>query len=275
MISADEWQAVIAILAEAARTEIMPRFRRLAPGDIRAKTGPQDLVTEADTEAERAITAALHSRFPGCVVVGEEAVAADPALLDRIGGARLAFVVDPVDGTFNFQAGIPLFGVMAAAIEGGAVTAGAILDPVVEDTACALRGQGAWAQGRGGRRALRVADPVPVAEMGGTGSFAYLAQPARSRLAAGLSLVAATWSYRCAAHEYRTAVTGQCHFLQYSRLMPWDHAPGWLIHQEAGGYSAMFDGSPYSPLVHHGGLICATDEASWHSLRAVLLGETP
>ena len=57
---------------------------------------------------------ALRRRFPGCVVVGEEAASADPSLLGVLGDAELAFVVDPVDGTANFAAGLALFGVMAA-----------------------------------------------------------------------------------------------------------------------------------------------------------------
>ena len=63
-----------------------------------------------------------------------------PALLGRLAGAELAFVVDPIDGTSNYVAGLPLFGVMAAAVVAGEVVAGAILDPVLDDTAVALRG---------------------------------------------------------------------------------------------------------------------------------------
>jgi fructose-1,6-bisphosphatase/inositol monophosphatase family enzyme len=43
------------------------------------------------------------------------------------------------------------------------------------------------------------------------------------------------------------AAVFHCHLLLYNKLMPWDHAAGWLIHQEAGGYSAHFDGSAYRP----------------------------
>ncbi|MBN8899190.1 MAG: inositol monophosphatase, partial [Rhodospirillales bacterium] len=53
------------LLRDAARTEIMPRFRQLGPDGVRTKTGPLDLVTEADEQAERRITAGLESRFPG------------------------------------------------------------------------------------------------------------------------------------------------------------------------------------------------------------------
>src|SRR5271166_2983025 len=44
-----------------------------------------------------------------------------------------------------------------------------------------------------------------------------------------------SWHYRCAAHEYRLTAAGHYHPLFFDRLMPWDHAPGWLPHQEAGG----------------------------------------
>ena len=107
---------VALMLRDASQAEILPRFRKLAAGAIRAKSSPMDLVTDADEAAERQITRALMDRFPECAVVGEEACAADPSLLNRLGGADLAFVVDPVDGTANFAGGVPLFGCMAAAI---------------------------------------------------------------------------------------------------------------------------------------------------------------
>jgi hypothetical protein len=47
--------------------------------------------------------------------------------------------------------------------------------------------------------------------------------------------------------------------------------PGWLLHREAGGYSAHFDGTPYRPTHFTGGLICTPDEATWHQARAALL----
>jgi fructose-1,6-bisphosphatase/inositol monophosphatase family enzyme len=55
--------------------------------------------------------------------------------------------------------------------------------------------------------------------------------------------------------------------------MPWDHAAGVLIHAEAGGYSARFDGSAYSPLHTDGGLISAPDRHSWSEIKEALLGQ--
>jgi fructose-1,6-bisphosphatase/inositol monophosphatase family enzyme len=267
-----ELERLAGILRAASAAEIMPRFRRLESGDVREKAGPLDLVTEADEAAERMIAAELARAFPGCVVVGEEAASADPALLGALGGAELAFVVDPVDGTSNFAWGMPLFGCMAAAIMRGEIVGAVIHDPVAGMSAMALRGEGAWNAEADGRRVdLKVAPPVPLADMTGAASWRFLPEPQRSIVGGNLGRVAASYGYRCAAHEYRLAAAGHCHFLLYGKLMPWDHAPGWLLHREAGGYAALFDGSPYGPTVHHGGLILAPDRASWEVLRQGLL----
>jgi fructose-1,6-bisphosphatase/inositol monophosphatase family enzyme len=261
-----------AILRDAARADILPRFRRLVAADIRAKTGPLDLVTEADEAAERTIAAALRAAFPGCLVIGEEATAANPALLDSLGAADLAFVVDPIDGTSNYAAGLTLFGSMAAAIVRGEVAAAIIHDPIGDDTAIALRGEGAWTTTADGRRtALCVTPPVPVDQMSGVVSWRYLPASLRTKVCANLPLLAAAWDLRCAAHEYRMIAAGHCHFLMFHRLLPWDHAPGWLLHREAGGFSARFDGTPYTPAERAGGLICTSDEASFLALRQTLL----
>lgn len=274
--SPDDVRRVGEILAAAARTEILPRFRRLTRAQIRQKTSTFDLVTEADEAAEAAIAAALREAFPDCVIVGEEGTHKDPSLLDTIADAPLAFIVDPVDGTRNFAANLPLFGVMAAVTSLGETIAGIIHDPISRDWACAVRGGGAWLeQEDGSRRSLRVAEPVPLAQMDGFIGTNFLPEPLRTTVNSNLSRLGSSNSLRCAAHEYRTAAAGHCHVLLYSKLMPWDHAAGALIHREAGGYSAQFDGQPYRPTQFGGGLICAPDEASWQLARSALLEPRP
>jgi len=260
------------LLRDVARAEVMPRFRNLGPGAVRTKADALDLVTEADEAAETAITAGLLHRFPAAVVVGEEATAADPSLLGRLADADLAFVVDPIDGTANFADGLPLFAVMAAAVVRGEVVAAVIHDPVGDDCALALRGEGAWRETPDGRReTLRVAAPAPVEGMIGCMSWRFLPPAQRALVCANLPRVAAIWGFRCAGHEYRMAAAGRLHFLLFNRLYPWDHAPGCLLHCEAGGYAAAFDGTPYRPTRFDGGLLVAPDKASWQALRDALL----
>ncbi len=263
--------SVVEIMRDVARTEILPSWRNLSPGAIRFKTSIHDIVTDADEAAETAITAMLRARFPGATVVGEEATAANPALLDRLAEAELAFIVDPIDGTKNFSAGLPLFGVIIGVAHRGEVIAGFILDPIGNDVAIGLRGEGAWIETVDGRRNdLRVAQAAPLHDMVGCVAWNQLVEPVKTTLLTNLAKVRAAPSYRCGAHEYRMIAGGHYHFLLQGKIMPWDHAAGWLIHREAGGFAARFDGSPYNATTHSGGILCAPDEDSWRLLRDTL-----
>ncbi len=264
---------LVQLVRAVARAEIMPRFRRLAPEDVQAKTGPLDLVTVADEAAETQLTRGLLAHHPGCVVVGEEATSRDGSLLGAIAEAPLCFILDPIDGTSNFAAGLPLFATMAAVTRFGQTVAAVIHDPVGDDTAMALRGEGAWLERSDGETVrLRVADAADVSRMSGSLSWRFMPEPMRSQVCARLPRLAGAWDYRCAAHQYRMVAAGSSHFNVFHRLLPWDHAAGVLLHQEAGGYSARLDGSPYSAAQCDGGLICAPDRASWQALHGALFG---
>jgi fructose-1,6-bisphosphatase/inositol monophosphatase family enzyme len=262
-----------AVLATAAREEIMPRFARLSTVNRLQKTSAFDIVTDADEAAEAAILSALRARHGGAAVfIGEESAGRDTALLSSIATADLAFIIDPLDGTKNFASGLPLFGVMAAVTVAGEVVAAAIHDPVRADTAFAMKGGGAWMESAAGERtALQVAPPVPVGEMECVVGTNFLPEPLRTEVNSRLSRLGMSTWFRCAAHEYRLAAAGHVHALFYNRLMPWDHAAGWLLHREAGGHAGHFDGSPYLPSHTTGGLVCAPDRGGFDQVRAALL----
>ncbi|KSV70028.1 inositol monophosphatase family protein [Sinorhizobium sp. Sb3] len=256
------------LLQEAAVKEILPRFRNLDAGDVRMKSEAIDLVTEGDEAAERLIKSRIEEVAPGALFVGEESVAADPTLLDKLNEADLAVVVDPIDGTFNFAAGLPLFGVMASVVAKGETVAGIIYDPLGNDWVIAEKGSGAWmCRPDGSQERMSVTAGVPLETMVGGASTGFYQQEARREVMANLAKVRMATSYRCAAHEYRIFAAGHLHFLMYQKLMPWDHLAGTLISQEAGAYAARFDGSPYLPAHLNGGLLLATDKESWETLR--------
>lgn len=256
------------LLRDTAKAEILPRFRRLEPGSVQTKTGPTDLVTEADTEAERVITAEIARRWPNAVVIGEEAVSADESLLQRLPGAELAITIDPVDGTANFAAGLPLFAVMASVVRNGEVIAGIIYDPMGDDWVMAERGGGAWLRrADGATQEIHVRPAVPLAEMVAHVSIAFLDRRSKAEVLANLAKLGIVANYRVAGHDYRTFATGHCHAVLFNKLMPWDHLAGTLIAQEAGAHVARFDGSPYRVEHLSGGLLLAPDEESWSLLR--------
>ncbi|MGV8854026.1 MAG: inositol monophosphatase family protein [Devosia sp.] len=256
------------ILRDAARAEALPRFRRLDASMVHTKTSAIDLVTEADVATEEVIKTRIAQWMPQALFVGEESVAADPALLEALADADLAVVVDPIDGTANYAAGLPLFATMAALVSKGETIAGIIYDPMGDDWVMAEKGAGAWLRRPNGEAVrLHVAEKLPMAEMVGTASVAFMPEASRGKVLSNFTKVRMVANYRVAGHEYRTFASGHTQFVCFNKLMPWDHLAGVLISQEAGAYAARLDGSPYLPSHVDGGLLVAIDRDSWDELR--------
>jgi fructose-1,6-bisphosphatase/inositol monophosphatase family enzyme len=260
---------VTAIIREAAETEILPRFNRLTEGDIEEKTGPKDLVTAADLEAEAVLSRRLGDLLPGSTVVGEEAVAKRPAVIERLNGDAPVWIIDPVDGTWNFTQGKTDFTVIVALVRGGAVRIGWIHDPIGNATVSAEEGSGAWEDGT---TRLRVAAPAPLAEMTAALYVGPRRTPELYDRVRSLKADIGPRSYlSCAGAEYLALARGATHYAVFTRLLPWDHAAGHVIHAEAGGFSRMMDDRPYEPRPIDGTLLLAPNADSWQSLRALLL----
>lgn len=264
-------QTVADIIEETAREEILPRFRQLSEGDVREKS-PGDLVTVADEAAERLLERRLGDLRPGSLVLGEEAAARDTAVLEYLQDARDVWVVDPVDGTGNFAAGRAVFAVMVALVRRGETLAAWIYLPVTGEMVMAEHGSGAWL---GGTRLRSAAPEIEVSAMRGTLHYnqfgtrqiARQVEKRRGRLETVKSL-------RCAGAEYVRLAKAQAHFSLFTKLAPWDHAPGTLIFTEAGGIARLLNGEFYAPGTARGdGLLLAPDDESWARLYRTLFGD--
>ncbi|MDM9628243.1 inositol monophosphatase [Rhizobium sp. S152] len=261
-------------LGHVAEREIMPRFRNAAASNVAEKTSSVDLVTQADLLSEAYITAKLRERFPGALIVGEEAYDADPSVVPALAEAELGFVIDPVDGTFNFAAGLPVFATMLAVTVKGETVAGIIHEPVLGDTLIAMKGAGSFLHRAGTEpQRLTVASPLPLGEMVGSMAFSHMPEPMRSRVAVNMARTKMSFNYNCSAYEYWMASSGKFHFIGHLKLMPWDHLAGVLLHQEAGGHTAKFNGTLYRPGETTGGIISAPDRESWQMIRAEIVGD--
>jgi len=120
------------------------------PADLVAsatKSSPTDVVTAMDIAAERLIVAHLRRHRPDDAFLGEEGTASGPAEVSDAGGARVRWVVDPIDGTVNYLRGIPAWAVSIGAEVDGLVVAGAVLNPSAGETFTAVRGGGARRNG--------------------------------------------------------------------------------------------------------------------------------
>jgi 3'-phosphoadenosine 5'-phosphosulfate (PAPS) 3'-phosphatase len=105
-------ERVAELIVDVSASVIEPRFAATTEADAREKS-PGELVTDADEEGERLLTAGLEALWPGVPVVGEERCSSDPTLVDAM-RQEWAWLVDPVDGTANFIAGSSQWAVMVS-----------------------------------------------------------------------------------------------------------------------------------------------------------------
>lgn len=267
MAVADELVVAVAeLMREASAAAIEPRFHALGAGDVVEKSAGE-LVTVADQEAEVLITAGLAGLDPGVPVVGEEAVAADPSRLDDLAASRV-WVVDPLDGTTNFVNGSPDWAVMVALILDGATAASWIWQPLEHRMYAARRGRGATCNGR---RLVTAPRPRAEADLTGAVLTRYLDDATRERVDNNVGRFGTVTAGRhCAGVEYPALVEGATDFAFFWRTLPWDHAPGTLLVEEAGGVAARPDGAPYRPGPGGVGLLVAADRPTWDLAHGLL-----
>ncbi|THH35220.1 inositol monophosphatase [Aliishimia ponticola] len=260
---------VLNLVRRAARTEIMPRFRALDAGQISQKSSVTDLVTEADTSAEALIARGLQIAFPSAVIVGEEMSETHTDYREKLEQAELGFLIDPIDGTWNFAHGLPLFGTMIAVCRFGRPVFGLIFDPIGNDAIWAdIDTPSTWTGVSGRSRRVTTRARANLAQMTGIIEPNFMPLPHRRAAMEACFDLAHAWTLRCSAHHYRLLAEGAVDFVMASKLAPWDHAAGVMLCQQAGGYSAMLDGTAYTTSITSGYLLSAADEATWKRLAA-------
>ena len=255
-------EAIRAAVQRAAAEAILPRFRQLTAAEVSTKSGPQDVVTAADLDSEALITEALARDWSGMVLLGEEGVARDASLRGRM-GQETCVILDPVDGTWNFAAGLGLFAVLLAVVQGGQPLWGMNFDPLLGDWIEA-DAEGAYWVTEKGRRRLQTAPARAAAQLVGYVPHGLFAgSQRRAALLAGEGYARVT-SLRCAAHEYRMLVSGQVDFMISGPVAhPWDHAAGVLACQAAGGVARFLDGETYTTARREGAILAASCEEVW------------
>ena len=259
---------VATLIKYAAEHYIVPRFKLLQDHEIESKTNPTDLVTQADLDTERFFSSVLEALLPESIVIGEEGVSQNPASLNILfDDARPVWVVDPVDGTFNFVHGREHFGVMVALVYQGQTRCGWIYNIPGDEMLIAEEGAGAYLD----EARMRVQTKSGVENLAGFINPKYFPRKHQEFIKSARTRFSECQSLGCAAHEYLSVVKGEKQFTVYSRLKPWDHLPGALAVQEAGGHVAKWDGQPYQAYDHTVGLIAAANEENWQDAYDVFL----
>lgn len=250
---------IIGLVRRAAQQEILPRFRKLHESEVEAKSAIDDLVTIADKAVETLITESVRALLPDALIIGEEACAQQPKILNYLDYSELAVIIDPIDGTWNYANGLSVFGTIIAITKAGETIFGLLYDPLLDDWILAEKGSGASFVTEGKSSALHIEPPAQAL----TGFIPYNLYPIEQKQA--LFSLFDTFdrvdALRCSCHEYRLLAQGKMGFCISAALQPWDHAAGALVVEEAGGVARMIDGSPYRPGNKSGKLLTATDSA--------------
>jgi len=204
---------------------------------IDRKRTPVDVVTEADREAEAAIAALIAAERPDDGFVGEEGSKATAA------GSRRRWVVDGIDGTFNFVSGIPHWCVAVALESGGDVLAAAVHDPLRDEHFSAARGLGCQAAGQPGAvRRGRALGEALVATFLRTDKLAGArAAPVLAALAENAGMLRMGGS---GTLDLAWVAAGRIDGWAQPNVDPWDWLPGRILVEEAGGRCRVLPGTP-------------------------------
>jgi myo-inositol-1(or 4)-monophosphatase len=211
-------------LAASFRQPVRSHFKR---GD--------SMVSEVDQAAEDLLKARIRAAFPGDSILGEESgyEARDP---------DWCWTLDPLDGTQNFLAGLPLFVVAVAVLWERQPAVAVIHDPLRGEVYAAVRGRGARRDGV----AIAVASGAIVRS-----SVIAVRHRFLRREAERLYDLLSTRKYRSLgtmALELAYTAAGGIDLLVADRPHLWDVAPGVLLVEEAGGKVCGFGGEPLFPL---------------------------
>lgn len=159
-------------------------------------------------------------------------------LFERAGASL--WLVDPLDGTSNFAAGIPFFAVSAALMVERETVLGVVYDPCQDEWFGAARGAGAWHDGG----LLPAAPPAPALHRAMAAvDFKRLPPGMAARLAAHPPYASQRY-LGSGALEWCWVAAGRFHVYLHGRQHLWDYAAGELVLREAGGHSCTLDGDP-------------------------------
>lgn len=246
---AARFRLAVDVAVEAGR--LSRSLRRAGVRLHHTKSGPADIVTEADLAVEALIRDRILRAFPADGFLGEEGSGWSSG-----GGADDTFtwVVDPIDGTVNYARGIPAYAVSIAVVRGGAdptvweALVGVVYNPVTDELFSGARGCGAWCNG------------VPMQVAGDFGAPGALVATgfnydrdthgaAMRRIEAVLPFARDIRRAGSAALDLAFVAAGRIDGFFEKGLPPWDHAAGALLVSESGGVVSGLTGPPDSTMV--------------------------
>jgi myo-inositol-1(or 4)-monophosphatase len=246
---------------------------------IATKGQPEDFCTKIDVENERLVMAGIESKFPDHKIIGEETVGTGtiPPLTNDP-----TWIIDPIDGTTNFAAGLPLTCVSVGFCVDQKPVMGVAYAPMTSELYLAVKGHGAY---RNGVKLTSQRSPKLLAESVVCFEFGYVRDTAK--ISAMLAGVQRILEHGCrTTRQIGSGVLDLCYTASgrldvvYSGVAgegwkPWDYCAGVLIAQESGCCVETLDpasaGTEFD--IYSSSVICAVTKDLAHELRQVVLGK--
>ena len=227
-LSTDEqlWLSVARQMAQEAGEVLKCHFRR-RDLNIEDKGSAFDIVTEADKGSERIILNALHTHFPGHAILSEESG-------DDHRAARCQWVIDPLDGTVNYSAGIATYCISIGLKVDGETRFGYVYAPTLDEEFWAVKGKGAF--GPYGRLQVKATTELQRAVISTGFPYDKATNPDNNldRVALIMPRIRGLRRLGSAAMDLCYVAAGWLDGYWELNLKEWDACAGELIAQEAG-----------------------------------------
>lgn len=228
-------------LAREAGELTLREYEKIRENQIESKATEKDIVTPADKASEKLILSRLAERWP------EYSIYAEETGWRRRAGSDYLWVVDPIDGTVNYAAGLHHYCVSIGLMKGGVPVAGVIFAPRLNEMYAAELGGGATLNGR----AIHVSNRSELIQSVASTGFACLRLSLEKNNLATFTafapLLRGIRRYGSAALDLCAVAAGRIEFYWEYPLSLYDVAAGAVIVREAGGSVTDFDGGTAFP----------------------------
>lgn len=227
-------RAILDFAVEAAQAAGAFTLEHFQAGTAYERKADGSPVTAVDRGAEQLLRERIQAAYPSHGIVGEE-------FGETRGGEGARWIIDPIDGTFSFISGVPLYSVLVGWERRGEMLAGVIHLPALRETVYAARGLGCWWNGRPAR--VSAVAELAQARLSATSTKLFEQQgclDVYERLRAAC-LTDRGWAD---AYGYACLATGRVDLVIDPLMNLWDNAALLPVVTEAGGTFTDWSGRP-------------------------------
>mgnify|MGYP001024355176 CR=1 FL=1 len=256
-----EWKKLQDGIIAMAKQEVLARFEKVTAEEKQDGS----LLTEADTEMQKKTQAFLEHNWPQYAFLGEESSSEtqQAAMQSETG----CWILDPVDGTSNFAIGVPFYSVSLGLIIKGEMVAGLVYDPSRDEMFAARKGHGASLNGK---PLIASTAKETLKQTSAIIDFKRLSAEMATKIAVEIPY-SSQRSFGSVCLDWCWIAAGRGQIYLHGAQNIWDYAAGWLILEEAGGYSCTLDNEVVlTPKVIKRSAVAATSKSLFNEWQSYL-----